>query len=265
MTGSSTFGRENSGPSNTWPSRRAWRTAFAWRAKRPSPVLSVFAVSCSTRPTSKWFWRNPRTVSGHEARIAILFSDICNFTPFSEAQLPYDVVHILNRYFHAMGEAVLQNEGYIDKYVGDGLMALFGLGNEGPAEACWGAVSAGLQMLESLDALNLALKNNFGVEFGMRIGIHFGEVVVGAMGHPRKSQFTAIGDTVNLASRIEAACKGTGARLLISEAVHAHLRDRLQTGIEVTTELKGKSGTYKLYEVLGGNDAETHPRPAGVC
>src|SRR5207248_8369229 len=85
--------------------------------------------------------------SGREAMIAILFSDIADFTPFSEKHLPYDIVHILNRYFHEMGEAVLQNDGMIDKYIGDGMMAMFGLNGETPQETCLNAIRAGLQMV----------------------------------------------------------------------------------------------------------------------
>ena len=101
--------------------------------------------------------------SGREIRIAILFSDIRDFTPFSEQHLPYDVVHILNRYFHEIGEAVLQNGGFIDKYIGDGMMALFGLDGESPAETCLNAVSDGLQMLGSLRDLNEFLQRHFGI------------------------------------------------------------------------------------------------------
>ncbi len=187
--------------------------------------------------------------TGCEKPLAILFSDIRDFTPFSEANLPYDVVHMLNRYFLMMGEAVLQNDGYIDKYIGDGMMALFGLSGGSPRETCLTAVRAGLQMLENLAEVNRFLKQHFGVEFGTRIGIHYGVVVLGQMGHPRKMQLTAIGDAVNMASRIESAVKGTTASMLISEDVFVHIQKLVRTGIEVTAALKGKHGTYKLHEV----------------
>ena len=188
--------------------------------------------------------------SGRETRLAILFSDIRNFTPFTESNLPYDVVHMLNRYFLAMGAAVLQNDGYIDKYIGDGMMALFGLSGGEPKVVCLNAIRAGLQMLSKLVDVNQHLRRHFGVEFGTRIGIHFGEAVIGQMGHPKKMQFTAIGDAVNTASRIESAVKNTTASLLISEAVHEQVRDEIVTGVELTTALKGKVGTFKLVEVV---------------
>jgi adenylate cyclase len=99
--------------------------------------------------------------------------------------------------------------------------------------------------------LNQYLKRYFDVTFTTRIGIHYGEAVVGEMGHPQRQQFTAIGDTVNVASRIESAGHGTSAHLLISETVHAHVQARVRTGIELAATLKGKHGTFRLYEVLG--------------
>ena len=200
--------------------------------------------------------------SGSEKPLAILFSDIREFTPFSAANLPYDVVHVLNRYFLVMGEAVLQNDGYIDKYIGDGMMALFGLTGGDACAVCLAAIRAGLQMLKNLAELNQYLRKHFGVEFGTRIGIHYGEVVIGQMGHPRKMQFTAIGDSVNMASRIEAAVKGTSANLLVSDTVLSAVRELVQVGIVTDTVLKGKLGTYKLHEVL---DIHEQPTFFGAC
>lgn len=189
--------------------------------------------------------------SGREAKVVILFSDIKDFTPFTEQQLPYDVIHILNRYFRMMGEAVIQHHGFLDKYIGDGMMALFGLEEPDPAVACLDAVRAALQMQAGQVQLNEYLKHYFDVTFDTRIGIHYGEAVIGQMGHPQKQQFTAIGDSVNTASRIESAGHGTAARLLVSEAVFSHVRDRVRTGIELTAALKGKEGTHRLHEVIG--------------
>jgi adenylate cyclase len=165
--------------------------------------------------------------------------------------MPYDVVHILNRYFLVMGDAVLENGGYIDKYIGDGMMALFGIDGGQPGDLCLVAVRTGLRMLGDLANLNRYLKEHFGVEFHIRIGIHFGDVVLGRMGHPRDMQYTAIGDPVNMASRIESAVKGTRADLLISEAVYAQVKDDVQTGVVTEAELKGKHGMHRLYEVVG--------------
>ena len=112
--------------------------------------------------------------SGREEVLAVLFSDIRRFTPFAESHLPYDVVHILNRYFHHMGEAVLARGGVIDKYIGDGMMALFGLDKDDPASACRHAVRCGLDMLASLGELNRYLARYFATTLEIGIGIHVG-------------------------------------------------------------------------------------------
>jgi adenylate cyclase len=189
--------------------------------------------------------------TGKELTLAVLFSDIRNFTPFAESHLAYDVVHILNRYFHRMGSAILRYDGCLDKYIGDGIMALFGLDAAEPRVACEQAVRAALDMLEGLPELNRYLSANFDTSLEIGIGIHVGEVVVGEMGHPRRMQFTAIGDVVNVASRIESATKTFGVKLLISDDVLTHLPGKLRLGKECRTLLKGKSDDVLLHEVLG--------------
>jgi adenylate cyclase len=204
---------------------------------------------------------NGPLTTGRELKIAILFTDIKDFTPLTEKQLPHDVIHILNRYFRLLGEIVLQHDGYVDKYIGDGMMALFGVEDNDPVFACLDAVSAGLQIQQGHPELNAYLKQYFGIQIETRIGIHFGEAVVGDMGHPLKQQFTAIGDSVNIASRVESACKGTGANLLISEAVFKQVGARLRTGKEFSRELKGKTGDFHLYEVVGLQNGEAAKWP----
>ncbi|MBI3269098.1 MAG: adenylate/guanylate cyclase domain-containing protein [Planctomycetes bacterium] len=186
-----------------------------------------------------------------EARLAILMSDIRSFTPFAAAHLPYDVIHILNRYFRTMGEAVYAHGGAIDKYMGDGLMALFGLDGGEPQGHCLNAVRAGLAMLDGLERVNAYLREHFETEFRIGIGIASGEVLIGEMGHPRSRQLTAIGDAVNLASRIEGATKRTGASLLISAGVREAVKGAVRVGRRFETELAGKSGLHVLHEVVG--------------
>lgn len=189
--------------------------------------------------------------TGKDRKLAILFSDIRNFTPFAESHLPYDVIHILGRYFRKMGEPVLEHGGYIDKYMGDGIMAIFGLERDDPADACLDAVSAGLDMLTALDELNHYLSRQFDTTFRIGIGIHVGPVIIGEMGHPKKMQFTAIGDPVNIASRIESSTKEVGASLLVSEDVCKLVGKRLEIGRRQQVNLKGKTGSHELTEVLG--------------
>jgi len=188
--------------------------------------------------------------TGKEKTVAILFSDIRGFTKFSERHLSYDIIHILNRYFQEMGEVVLSNHGYIDKYMGDGLMALFGVDEDDTSRNCMNAITAALQMQSALDRVNCYLKQNFDEQFEIGVGIHVGEVVLGNIGHSDKAQFTAVGDAVNAASRIEGETKRIDSSVLVSACMHAYINKHVQIGQTLKTQLKGKSGDYLLYEVL---------------
>lgn len=190
-----------------------------------------------------------RRSSGRETKIAILFTDIKDFTPLSSGQLPYDIIHMLNRYFRVLGEIVMQHEGFVDKYIGDGMMALFGLDDPDPTFACLDAVSAALAIQEKHADMNSYLQKYFNLKIETRIGIHYGEAVVGLMGHPLKQQYTAIGDSVNIASRVESACKEAGVHLLVSEPLFNQVSQRVVTGKQVSTKLKGKVENFNLYEV----------------
>ena len=177
-----------------------------------------------------------------ERPLAVLFSDIRSFTSFSERHLPYDIVHILNRYFLSMGEAIHAHHGQIDKYMGDGIMALFGLqGDEHPAVL---AYRAALAMQARLDDFNEYLSSTFDERFEIGVGIHYGDVVVGHLGHPDQVSFTAIGDSVNVAARIESATKGVSS-LLMSEQAYKAIGDQGWGAVEL--ELKGKSHALRLF------------------
>ncbi|MGH7884603.1 MAG: adenylate/guanylate cyclase domain-containing protein [Thermodesulfobacteriota bacterium] len=192
-----------------------------------------------------------KETTGKEKRVAIMFTDIRNFTGFSEKHLCYDIVHILNRYFFEMGRVINENDGYIDKYMGDGIMAIFGLENEDPFSICRSAVKAGLEMFSVLKSFNVYLEKYFNTSFQIGVGIHFGEALVGELGHPSKTQFSAIGDVVNIASRVESATKAAKAPFLITEAVYSQIKNIVKTGkIVRDAELKGKHEKYTLLEVL---------------
>lgn len=191
-------------------------------------------------------------IAGEEKRIAILFADIRRFTAFSGSLPPYDVIHVLNRYFDQMGKVINRNGGYIDNYMGDGLMALFGV--DDPQEATLRATRTGLGMLEAVEQLGAYLENIYAMSFQIGIGVHFGEVVIGSIGARDARRMTAIGDAVNVASRIEQANKEYGTRLLVSGQAYDEIRQQARVGREFAdSALKGKSGTYKLYEIVGLN------------
>jgi len=189
---------------------------------------------------------------GVEKRITIMFADVRNFTSFCEMFPPYDVIHALNRYFMQVGKVIRSHGGYIDHYIGDGLMALFGV--EDPSGAPVRAVRAGLEMLEVVDrSLRPYFAAVYGTQFDISIGIHCGEAVVGTIGARGSTAKTVIGDAVNFASRIEWANREEGTRLLISEDTFRSVLGDVRIGKKTRVAVKGKTGAYLLYEVVGSN------------
>ena len=188
---------------------------------------------------------------GQKSTIAVLFCDIRDFTSLTERLMPYDIVHILNRFYARIGEPILYNNGYIFQYVGDEMVAWFGL-NGGTSEGnCLNAVRAALGILDILDDLNVRLIEDFDLKMRVSIGIHYGPAIIGNIGHPSKRQLSAVGDTVNLASRVESQNRQLGTSFLVSEEVHNNLAKRLRVGKRATVPLKGKSGKYSLFEIQG--------------
>jgi adenylate cyclase len=186
---------------------------------------------------------------GEEKKLAILFADIRGFSRFAERLPPYDVIHVLNRYFYDMSQVIGGHGGCIHNCMGDGLMALFGLQDD--REPAFRAVGAGLDMLGAVAKLKPYLQNVYQMSFEIGIGVHFGDVVVGCLGGEEIRRVTAIGDAVNLASRIEVANKECATRLLVSEATYFEVQPFVQVGRQFQRSLKGKRGKYRLYEIIG--------------
>lgn len=184
---------------------------------------------------------------GREKRVVIMFADIQGFTSFTESLLPYDVVHVLNRYFHRMDRIIRDHGGTISNTMGDGLLALFETADD--RSGALQALRAALGMLESVDRMRPELQGLYGRAFDIRIGLHAGQVVAGALGTSENRRTTVIGDAVNLAARIEQANKQTGTRLLVSDDLRRMLGDGVRVGRTFQVELAGKSGRYSLYEL----------------
>jgi adenylate cyclase len=184
---------------------------------RPGGDLRVTPLLPGTAQARDGF-RRPAYLHGVEREITILFADLRAFTRLSESKLPYDLVFLLNRYFTEMGHAVEAAGGRIDKFIGDGVMALFGLDSDVEA-GCREALAAARGMSERMQVLNDALVHDIAEPLRIGIGIHTGPAIVGEMGYGTAVSVTAVGDSVNTASRIEGLTKDYACELVVSEAV----------------------------------------------
>ena len=182
------------------------------------------------------------TSQGKEQEVAVLFADLRDFTSMAERRLPYDVVFLLNQYFRAMGEAVQAAGGHVDKFIGDGVMAVFGLRGR-PELASAQALDAARRLAIAIDVFNAQHRAEVKTPFKIGIGIHFGPAIVGEMGFAPALALTAIGDTVNTASRLEGATKEENCQLLISETVARAAELPADIGRRCEIALRGRQQT----------------------
>jgi adenylate cyclase len=181
--------------------------------------------------------------------VAILFVDVRGFTAFSQHRTPEVVVSVLNQFFEAAVDAIAASGGTVNKYLGDGLLAIFGAPVALERPGC-AAVEAALEISARLQALNRQLEARGVPALKIGIGIHAGDVVVGSIGSPRhKLEYTVIGDAVNVASRIEQLNKSMRTEILISEEVFRALTDpwRGLAGEPVSEPVKGIDQPVKVY------------------
>ena len=226
---------------------------------RPMHDLSIVPLLPSTAGPRDAYAKAAH-LQGREKEIAVLFGDLRNFTQISEKKLPYDVVFLLNRYFSAMGHAVEDAGGHVDKFVGDGVMALFGAGEDSePGNACRQALQAARNMGLALEALNKTLIHDLDAPLKIGIGIHVGPAIVGQMGYGRSVSLTAIGDTVNTASRLEALTKQFGVELVMSDDVATRAGIDMSLFPAQESEIRGRLGTVRLRVVERARDL---PEPA---
>ena len=193
-------------------------------------------------------------LGGETKVVTVLFSDIRGFTTISEKLSAHEVVEMLNEYFNRVCEPILNNGGAVDKYIGDAVMAVFGSLDTYPDHARR-ALTAAIGMAEAAAGFRAWMHERFpdrGLhEFGIGVGIHTGEAVIGNIGSAKRIEFTAIGDTVNAASRLEGVTKDMQCVVAASEATVRAAGPGVRTGKEETLQVKGRAEPIRVMEVLG--------------
>lgn len=198
------------------------------------------------------------TLTGEKRTITVLFSDIRGFTTLSESVTPEKLVLILNKYLGPMTDIVMANKGTLDKYIGDAVMAIYNAPLDVVDHAEKAAGSA-LEMMRKLDELNVAFQRDFQHSIKIGIGLHTGEAVVGNMGSEQRFNYTAIGDTVNLASRLEARTKAYGVPILISGKTRYALSGGFVCRRMDRLRVKGKAKPVEIFELMGyGEEDRRH-------
>ncbi len=194
--------------------------------------------------------KNPEkfNLGGEDREITVFFSDIRGFTALSEGLSPQELVSLINLYLSRMTDIIMDNRGTVDKYIGDAIMAFWGAPLDDPDHA-FRACKASLEMLEALKEINLTLPPDKQLDIG--IGINTGIATIGNMGSTKKKNYTAMGDTVNLASRLEGVNKIFNTKIIISEYTFEKVKDRILARELDLIRVKGKKLPVKIYEVIG--------------
>jgi adenylate cyclase len=208
----------------------------------------TFGLHVGRRAAEQILARDPG-LSGVEEEITVMFVDMRSWTARASVSAPADVVEVMNDFFRVTVRVVEEeHRGMVNKYLGDGFMAIFGAGDSDSNHAC-DAVAAGREILGAVEKLNdeLAAKGRVPIQIG--IGIHSGPAIVGSVGSPQRLEFTAIGNTVNIASRIEGLTKATGRPLLVTAAVRDRSANLFSFEELPPQEVRGVDGRLPVFAV----------------
>jgi class 3 adenylate cyclase len=200
-------------------------------------------------------------LGGEVRRVTILFSDIRDFTSTAEKMEPMDVVAFLNEYFSEMVEAVFEYGGVLDKFLGDGMMAVFGSFDDEPDHPRT-AIMAALRMKALLGKINGKRSITGQAPIKIGIGIHTDEVIVGNIGSQKRLEYTVIGDGVNTCSRVESLNKEFGTTILITSTTYEEVKDFFECRLMPEVQIKGKARALKFYEVVCLKKQVTEPSSA---
>ncbi|MEA3534023.1 adenylate/guanylate cyclase domain-containing protein [Rhizobium sp. CC-YZS058] len=213
-----------------------------------APVLAGEAVGIRQQTTEE-------EAAGRERPIAVLFCDLRDFTRMSQQQLPFDTVFLLNRYFETIGEAVESAGGVIDKFIGDGVLAIFGLASD-IEQACSEALVATTRIARRVEVLNQTFTTELDRPLRIAMGMHAGTAIIGQIGYGRASSLTAVGDTINAASRLEGFAKEYDAQLAVSAETVRLAGLAIQDWPSYDIAIRGRSGTLETLIIEKASDLE---------
>ena len=208
--------------------------------KREMKIRNVFQLYVPKDVIDEVFVNPEKMLIGNNKEVSILFSDIRSFTTISESMTPDALVNSLNRYFSSMVNIIMNQDGVVDKYIGDAIMAIFGapVSHENDSLS---SVIAGLEMMRALGDFNKNQLSLDAPEFHIGVGINYGIVTVGNIGCDKKMNYTVIGDAVNLASRLEGLTKKYKEGVLFAESVYEHIFKEIPCRLIDRVAVKGKT------------------------
>lgn len=184
--------------------------------------------------------------TGQERQVVALFCDLRGFTQLSEQKLPYDVVFLLNRYFAMVGEAIESSGGVVDKFIGDGAISLFGIAAP-YNDACRQALTATVKLAAGIEALSQSFAAELDAPLRIAMGLHGGPAIIGRIGHGKATSLTAIGDTINTASRLEGLAKQHDVELAVSAEIVAQAGFAFKSQQKQELSIRGRAATLETW------------------
>jgi adenylate cyclase len=220
---------------------------------QPTDDLTIVPILATDRRRMSRAFGGSRAAGAQEREIAVLFCDLRDFTRLTERRLPFDTVFILNRYFEVVGHAVEEAGGHLDKFVGDGALALFGLTTP-VQEGSRQAVDAALRISRGVARLNETYASELERPLRIAMGLHAGPAIVGEMGYGHATGLTAVGDTLNVASRLEGLAKDLDAELIVSADLASRAGLDLSGFEQQTMSVRGRSVPIEMWIVRKAAD-----------
>jgi adenylate cyclase len=224
------------------------RLACQTYAERPVTLLRLVLDELDEVLADQTHRKKAVGAVGREVDIAVVLADVVGYTALSDALPAYDIMHILNRFFRSASRGIERHGGRVDNYMGDAVLAFFGL--DETHDASRRAVQASFEILKAAASVSDYVSQLYDRSFSVRVGVHYGRVVVGSVGGEGTARETAIGEAVNIASRLETANKEFGTDILVSAEVMRQCTDALVVGRQFQLELRGIAGDIEVFEPI---------------